>query len=215
MFGWLKGTLRSAWAAGYDLQARGNEDGFVGEARRTLLAAVHGDVLEIGAGRGANIPHYPRRRDLRVIATDPDPAMLARARRRPLDGLNLEFREMGAYPLPFPAQTFDFVVVTLALCTIPDPARALAEARRVLRDEGRLLFIEHVRARDDHPRIGRWQDRMAPAWKLCAHGCRINQDTRQLIADSGFGFEWIEERYEPDVWLPILRVGIGGVAVKN
>jgi ubiquinone/menaquinone biosynthesis C-methylase UbiE len=176
---------------------------------------VHGLVLELGAGTGVNIPHYPRRPDLKVIATEPDRAMLKRARAQRSNGLDIEFRQLGAYPLPFADQTFDFVVITLALCTIPQPERALAEVRRVLKADGRFVFIEHVRADDEHPRIARWQDRIAPAWKHIARGCRSNQDTRELIENAGFKFEQFASRYEASVWLPIMRFGIAGVAVKS
>jgi SAM-dependent methyltransferase len=105
------------------------------------------------------------------------------------------------------------VVFTLSLCTIPEPERALSEARRVLRPGGKLLFLEHVRA--DEPHLAQWQDRLAPVWGLVAGGCRPNQDTRALIDDSGLTVDWAVERMQEKMPVPIVRPGLMGAATKN
>lgn len=114
--------------------------------RRRLLAAVRGRVLDVGAGTGANLPRYPRDA-AEVVLLDPSPGMLERARRRATEiGALTQNREGRAEALPFADESFDTVVFTLSLCTIPDPDAALRQARRVLRPDGRLLVLEHVRA---------------------------------------------------------------------
>jgi ubiquinone/menaquinone biosynthesis C-methylase UbiE len=114
--------------------------------RRALLAGARGRVLEVGAGTGLNLAFYPASLD-ELVLTEPDAAMRARlrrrvARRRPHATVAADRAEA----LPFADGSFDTVVCTLVLCTVPDPAAALAEFRRVLAPDGRLLFIEHLRA---------------------------------------------------------------------
>lgn len=107
--------------------------------------------------------------------------MAARLRRRSRrGGRSIEVVQASAEALPFDDGVFDTVVCTLVLCTVPDPAAALREARRVLTDGGRLLFLEHVRAHDS-PSLARWQDRLEPAWRAFAYGCRCNQDTLEIF----------------------------------
>jgi SAM-dependent methyltransferase len=149
------------------------------EHRRSLLAGAAGRVLEIGAGTGANLTAYPP--DLEaLVVTEPDPGMARRlerkvARHRP----DAQVLHVGAEALPFLDGAFDVVVSTLVLCTVPDPTAAVAEARRVLRPGGRLLYLEHVRA--DDARLARRQDRLAAPWRTFAAGCRCNQRTLDVL----------------------------------
>jgi ubiquinone/menaquinone biosynthesis C-methylase UbiE len=117
---------------------------FVG-GREWVCAQASGEVLEIGIGTGRNLPHYPD--DVRLTGVELSPAMLeiARARAREL-GREIDLRVADAQALEFPDQSFDSVVCTLSLCTIPDDRAAVAEARRVLRPGGRFLLLEHVRS---------------------------------------------------------------------
>jgi ubiquinone/menaquinone biosynthesis C-methylase UbiE len=159
--------------------------------RSRQVAAAEGRVLELGAGTGLNVPHYPAAVG-QLVLTEPEPAMAARLRRRSRHGGDsIEVVQASAEALPFEDGTFDTVVCTLVLCTVPDPAKALAEARRVLVDGGRLLFLEHVRARD--ARLARWQDRLEPAWRAFAYGCRCNQDTMQLFERLPFSMSNVEQ----------------------
>jgi len=112
--------------------------------RQELLAGVHGRVLEVGAGTGANLPHYPPGTDL--VLTEPSARMLGRAQARAAElGRSADIQLAPAQSLPFPDATFDAVVSTLVFCNVPEPAAGLAEIRRVLKPGGRLLMIEHVR----------------------------------------------------------------------
>jgi SAM-dependent methyltransferase len=185
-------TLGQRWfAAVYDrLLAKGERRGMA--ARRTaVLAEARGRTLEIGAGTGLNLEHYPAAVD-ELVLTEPDPAMLPRLHRRVTelarDGHEIAARtDIVAAPagaLPFPDGAFDTVVSTLVLCTAPEPAEVLAELRRVLRPDGRLLLIEHVLA-PDSPRLARWQRRLNGPWAGFAQGCRCHQPTSALLADAG------------------------------
>ena len=129
--------------------------------RCRLVEGAKGEVLEIGAGTGKNLPVYGAAK--RVVALEPDPAMRARAQAAVLEArVPVEVVEGDGMALPFPDASFDTVVFSLVLCTVPDVERALAEARRVLRPGGTLRFYEHVRASD--PRLARWQDRLERPW---------------------------------------------------
>lgn len=144
--------------------------------RRALLRPLRGRVLEIGAGTGLNLPHYPS--DLELVLTEPDRAMAARLRRR----FGVDVVPAPAEALPFEDASFDAVVSTLVLCTVDDPGAALAELRRVLRPGGRLVFIEHVRASG---RLACWQDRLVRPWRRVAAGCRCNRPTLDTLRDAG------------------------------
>ena len=139
-------------------------------------------MLEIGGGTGLNLPHYPA--ETRIVFTEFDAKMLTRARRRADASGNVTFLAADAQRLPFTNACFDTVVATLAFCTIPAPAVAFAEVRRVLRPEGRFLLLEHVRT----PRasIARLQDWGTPIWKHLAHGCHLNRQPLEVAREQGF-----------------------------
>lgn len=131
------------------------------ETRARVAAGVSGQVLEVGFGSGRNVPHYP---DTVTRVRAVDPATGARgiaARRIAASSIPVEFVGSDGQDLPLPTASVDHVLITWSLCTIPDPARALAEVHRVLRPGGGLHFVEHGRAPD--PRTTRWQDRLTPA----------------------------------------------------
>jgi len=156
------------FAAFFDRMSRVAEKQGLADLRREVLAPATGVVLEIGAGTGRNFPHYPAAVK-EVIATEPDPHM----RKRAADvvrtaSVPVRLDPSPAERLPVDDDSIDTVVATLVLCTIPDPAAALAEIRRVLKPGGTMVFFEHVRA--DDPRLARWQDRVQPAWSFFAGG---------------------------------------------
>ncbi len=164
----------------------------MGERRSRLLSGVRGDVLEIGGGTGANLPHY---RDAeRVIVTEPDPFMRRRLRPK-LDEARVpvEMSEAAAETLPFEDGSFDAVVSTLVLCTVRDQRAALAEIRRVLAPDGRLLFIEHVRGEG---LAARFQDGVEPLWMGIFGGGPPNRDTVRSIGGAGFEIGALE-RFRP------------------
>lgn len=139
------GTNGHRWfAAFFDLQMRMMERGFMAEMRRQLLGDLKGDVLEIGAGTGANFEHYPT--GARVTALEPDPYMLkkAEAKLAALGRTDITLQQSPAERLAFGDASFDTVLSTLVLCTVGDVPQALAEIRRVLRPGGEFRFVEHT-----------------------------------------------------------------------
>lgn len=150
------------------------------ERRRALLARARGRVLEIGAGTGLNVPLYPPGLDALVL-TEPEEGMARRLERRVArERPDARVVRAGAEALPVADASFDVVVSTMVLCTVPDPEAAVAEVRRVLRPGGALLFIEHVRA--DDGALARRQDRLAGPWAAFASGCRCDRRTLDLLA---------------------------------
>lgn len=190
------------FAATYDLLTRPGEKR-LGEVRRRLLADLHGDVIEIGAGTGANFEHYPT--GVRVLAFEPDPYMLTRAQKRLLElrRADIDVQLAPAEQLPVDDASVDAVVTTLVLCTVRDPASALAEARRALRPGGELRFIEHVRG---DAMLGRVQDAVQPVWGWVAAGCHGNRRTEGALRSAGFAITSLEHR-KMAPWMPAI-VGI-------
>jgi ubiquinone/menaquinone biosynthesis C-methylase UbiE len=199
------------FAAVYDRLSRMAEHrGDMAERRGELLARSFGRVVEIGSGTGLNFSHYPRA-VAQVMAVEPDRHMLRRSReaaaRAPIP---VHLEQASAEEIPVEDGWADFVVSTLVLCTVPDPADALAEVRRVLKPGGRLLFLEHVRA--DSPGLARWQDRLAKPWGFFGGGCHPNRDTDGAFREAGFELEELIRYAMPGV--PIVRPHIAGVARK-
>jgi SAM-dependent methyltransferase len=178
--------------------------------RRSVLEPARGRVLEIGAGTGFNAAHYPDAVE-ELVLTEPGRGLLRRAERRAAEvGRQATFAATGAESLPFEGESFDTVVSTLVLCTVPDPDRALTEIRRVLKPGGRLLFMEHVRADDE--RLARWQDRLERPWRVIAMGCHPNRATLERIQAAGFEVEELRHAHLPKA-PPIVRPMILGSAV--
>jgi ubiquinone/menaquinone biosynthesis C-methylase UbiE len=178
-------------ASFYDRLMRSTERRIMADLRARVLGPLEGTVLEVGAGTGANLPYYTRA--ARVVATEPDPYMLEKARERLRDVNHpaIDLKLASAEALPFPDASFDHAVATLVFCTVPDPERALREVRRVLKPTGRFHFVEHVRGEG---LVGRVQDALRPVWKFFAAGCVINRRTAELIESAGFVIESLERR---------------------
>ncbi len=148
--------------------------------RRSLLADVSGDVLEIGFGTGLNLAHYPGRVQ-RLTTVDPNAGMNPLARRRIEAGaIAVDQQLLSSEALPMAAESFDSVVSTWTLCSIAQVEQALGEVWRVLRPGGRFFFIEHGLAADD-PKLQRWQHRVNPLQNLLGDGCNLNRDMAALV----------------------------------
>jgi ubiquinone/menaquinone biosynthesis C-methylase UbiE len=161
--------------------------------RGKALAGARGKVLEVGFGNGLNLRHYPPEVE-RVVGIDPatQSARIARkdVARAPFP---VEVRVGSAEALPFEDAVFDSVAVTWTLCTIPDPAAALREMRRVLHPGGRLHFIEHGLS-SDAP-VARWQERLNGLQKYVSGGCNLNRPIDRIVAEAGFRIESLENYY--------------------
>lgn len=151
--------------------------------REELLQPVAGEVLEIGIGTGLNLPHYGS--DIsRVQAVDPAPMLPTRiAERRAVVHFPVEITHHSAEQLPYQDQTFDYVISTWTLCTIPDPVLALQEVGRVLKPGGRFLFLEHGRSHSHT--IAMWQDRLNPIQNVIGCGCNLNRQIDHIITQAG------------------------------
>jgi ubiquinone/menaquinone biosynthesis C-methylase UbiE len=188
-------TLRARiFALTYDRQMAGAERAGLADFRAQLLAGVGGQVLEIGGGTGANLPHYgPAVESLTM--TEPQPAMLRRLQRKVSEQAPAaHVLRAPAEDLPFADGTFDVAVSTLVLCGVDDQPRALRELRRVLRPGGQFLFLEHLRS--DDPRLARLQDRMNWLNRLVVC-CDCNRPTLNSIEEAGFTVTHLEHRALP------------------
>lgn len=156
-----------------------------GDAHRAeLLAGASGRVLEVGAGYGANFPHYPPG-VTEVVALEPEPRLRSLAARAAAAApVPVTVRSGVAEDLDLDDASFDVAVASLVLCSVRDPVRALAELRRVLRPGGELRYYEHVRART--PGMVRFQRYADVAWPFIAGGCRVSRPTDRWIAGNGF-----------------------------
>jgi SAM-dependent methyltransferase len=200
-------------ASVYERVLRRSEEACLGRWRAELLSAVEGDVLEVGAGTGANVAHYGPR-VARLVLSEPDLHMRRRlraaVRRARLPNVDVLGASLGA--LPMAASSFDVVVSTLVLCSVPDVAAALADAYRVLRPGGRLVFIEHVAAEANPARL-RWQRLMEPLWRRLAGNCHLTRRTDEALVAAGFSIDRIQ-RESIRKAMPLVRPSVRGVARK-
>ncbi|MBN8867127.1 MAG: class I SAM-dependent methyltransferase [Solirubrobacterales bacterium] len=177
--------------------------------RQRLIADATGEVMELGAGTGLNLRHYrPGLERLVLVEPDAHKARLL-AEKTPPAGVDPEIVRAPGELLPFADDSFDTVVMTLVLCTVADPPATAAEIRRVLRPDGRLLFMEHVRS--DGPRMGPLQDRLENLWVKLADGCHCNRRTVPMLRDNGFEVE-VKVSKDQFPMPPVARPIVSGVA---
>lgn len=204
------GTYDRIFAKFYDRTLDAAERAGLADRRRQLISEAGGRVLELGAGTGLNLQYYPAGLT-RLVLTEPSGAMAAKLREKLADSpLEADVVEAPAESLPFDDGSFDSIVATLVLCTVDDPAAALAEIRRLLAPGGQFLLLEHVRA--DDPKSAKWQDRLETPWRIWGNGCYCNRDTAANITAAGFELEELEQGRFPKA-PPIVRPLIQGRAV--
>ena len=200
-------------AAFYDRLMQASETACLQQWRAVLLSELAGCVLEVGAGTGVNLPHYPPKL-ARLILSEPDDHMRHMLARK-LESRQLHHVEVvGASleDLPFASSAFNAVVGTLVLCSVPSLDRALAEISRVLAPGGRFVFLEHVAA-ENRPRRLKWQHRIEPLWKRLAGNCHLTRRTADAITASGLSIVQMDRESMRKAW-PLVRPTIRGVAVK-
>lgn len=198
----------------YDKIMRDAEDKCLRDWRGLLLHELSGEVLELGCGTGANLEFYPDTVK-RLILLEPSTHMQLKLKRKVLDsGLsNIELLTDKAENISLPDSSVDAVVCTLVLCTVTDLEKTLAEIYRILRPQGRLVFIEHVAA-TDNPKRFQWQRRLEFLWKFIAAGCHVTRKTEDAIRKAGFTITEINHQSMRGV-PAIVRPSIRGIAVKN
>ena len=178
--------------------------------RRELLANVSGEILEIGFGTGLNLPYYPES-VAKITTVEPNPGMQRIARSRiEQSQITVDYKILNGENLPLEDESFDSVVCTWTLCSIKQPERAIAEVYRLLKPEGKFLFIEHGLSRDASVQF--WQNTLTPIQKVIADGCHLNRQIDRLVGQK-FNSVTLEEFYDSK-----LPSAIGymyrGIAVK-
>lgn len=164
-----------------------------GAERARFVPLASGTVLEVGAGSGLNIPFYGSK-VRRLYALEPSLELWQMARSRARNAsFPIEFLAAPAESVPLGDMTVDTVVTTWTLCTVRNPAAALAELRRVLKRDGQVIFVEHGRSPDRA--VLAWQDRLNPLWKRVGGGCNLNRKIDDLIIAAGFCVTQIERAY--------------------
>ncbi|HWM64799.1 MAG TPA: class I SAM-dependent methyltransferase [Solirubrobacterales bacterium] len=203
-------TWGRGFAALYDRAFAATEEAGLREMRREALSEASGRTIDVGSGTGANLSLYPPQVSELVLA-EPDPHMLRQLRAKVGEsGVGAAVVEAPAEALPFEDSSFDTAAFTLVLCTVPNPAAALAEVARILKPGGKLLFVEHVRAEDAG--LARWQDRLEKPWRFIGDGCHCNRDTVATIESSPLTLESVEQDQLPKA-PPIVRPLVRGSAV--
>lgn len=166
------------------------------EERTRCLRDVKGVVLEIGFGTGLNLPHYPPT-VTKIVGVDPSETSAKLARKRiAAASVPVETIGLSAEKLPVPDGSFESIVSTFTLCTIPDVSGALLEVRRALAPSGRFYFVEHGLAED--PKVERWQQRLNATNQKILGGCNLNRPIVRLIEQAGFEVERLEKGYMKD-----------------
>jgi len=164
--------------------------------REKLIPFANGKILEVGIGSGLNLPFYNKENVKHLTAIDPSEEVW---KKNTIDtqSLPFDFEFIKAFAEDIPADTysFDTIVITYSICTIPDSYKAFEEIRRVLKPNGKLLFCEHGKAPDKA--VQKWQNRINPLWKRIGGGCNLNRDIPFLIKDNGFKINSIDSMYIP------------------
>jgi len=168
----------------------------IGRMRQLVVPQARGRVLEVGIGTGLNMRYYDKTQVTHITGLDPALQLHPLAQERIAQaGLPVDLVGLSAEKIPLPDGSFDTVLITYTLCTIPDAPAALLEMRRVLAPTGKLLFCEHGRAPDAS--VQRWQERLQPVWGPLAGGCHLGRDIPALLVAAGFTLPELQTRYLP------------------
>ena len=198
----------------YDSLLAKSEEACLMEWRSELVKHVHGNVLEIGAGTGANILFYPKN-GIELTLSEPDKHMRTQLEEKVKDE-GLDHVTISSHTIEEnhrPDATFDCVVSTLVCCSVPNLASAFSEIKRILKPDGYFIFLEHVGA-EKGTRRRRWQNRLTPLWCKISGNCHLNRETEIAFNNAGFTFKEIK-RESMRKATPLVRPTIRGIAIKN
>lgn len=164
--------------------------------RAKIVPLAEGEVLEIGIGTGHNLGFYDKSKVKKLIGLEPSKPMRRIAKARADENnMEIDFIDLSAETIPLEDNVIDNILITYTLCSIPDASAALAQMRRVLKPEGKLLFCEHGLAKSTNTQ--KWQRRIEPFWKPIAGGCHLTRNIPKLISDAGFQIVKLEEMVLP------------------
>lgn len=198
----------------YDKCMQATEDACLIDWRKELLSNVEGKVLEIGAGTGASLALYPNSPKLEITFTEPDKNMRSQLQEK-LTRMNLNQHSVlscSSENIDSDDEVFDFVFTSLVCCSVNDVAASLQEIKRVLKPNGRFIFLEHVAAQGGSRRR-KWQNRLNFLWRKMAGNCHLNRDTERSIAEAGFTFDTLIHDSMRKA-MPLVRPTIRGIAKK-
>ena len=198
----------------YDSLLAKSEEACLMEWRSELVKHVHGNVLEIGAGTGANILFYPKN-GIELTLSEPDKHMRTQLEEK-VKNEGLDHVTISSHTIEEnhrPDATFDCVVSTLVCCSVPNLASAFSEIKRILKPDGYFIFLEHVGA-EKGTRRRRWQNRLTPLWCKISGNCHLNRETEIAFNNAGFTFKEIK-RESMRKATPLVRPTIRGIAIKN
>jgi len=198
----------------YDSLLAKSEEACLMEWRSELVKHAHGNVLEIGAGTGANILFYPKN-GIELTLSEPDKHMRTQLEEK-VKNEGLDHVTISSHTIEKnhrPDATFDCVVSTLVCCSVPNLASAFSEIKRILKPDGYFIFLEHVGA-EKGTRRRRWQNRLTPLWCKISGNCHLNRETEIAFKNAGFTFKEIK-RESMRKATPLVRPTIRGIAIKN
>ena len=164
--------------------------------RKKVVPNAKGVVLEIGMGTGLNLPHYDKNNITKIIGLDPSKESNKFAKElADKNNIDIEFLQSGAEEINLPDQSIDTILITYTLCTIPELRPSLDEIKRVMRKDGKVLFLEHGKSPDK--RVRKFQNFLNPVWGKVFGGCNLNRDIPSLLIESGLKINKLNEMYIP------------------
>lgn len=164
--------------------------------RKKVVPNAKGVVLEIGMGTGLNLPYYDKNNITKIIGLDPSKESNKFAKElADKNNIDIEFLQSGAEEINLPDQSIDTILITYTLCTIPELRPSLNEIKRVMRNDGKVLFLEHGKSPDK--RVQKFQNFLNPVWGKVFGGCNLNRDIPSLLIESGLKINKLNEMYIP------------------
>ncbi len=209
VFSWVMAQL-------YDKVMEGAEIKCLRDWRFALLSNVSGKVLEIGCGTGLNLDYYSNA-VTHLILLEPDANMREKLQKKIVlkkkSNIKIEILDCNAESIPLLNNSCDVVISTLVLCSVDNQNKVLSEIYRILRSNGKFVFIEHTHANNNPKRL-KWQRRLEPLWTMVTCGCHLIRPTKKAIINAGFLFSEITHQSIHGV-PSIVRPSIKGVAIKQ